>query len=220
MSGSVLSGPTPSFTKTVTGYRSAQTLMGDTLERIAQREMGDATRWHDLANLNGLAPPWISDSPISVDVGTVLLAGQDTVLIPSTAPIASGVSETPNVYGRDCLLLNGKISPSISGDVAVVAGVANLKQALEMRLGTHQGELVYHPSYGCRAYKLLGQGGTPLADQLAASWVAAAIRADPRVSSTSNVNASTSGDILAASGEAISIAGQRLPLGLSGGAGH
>lgn len=37
-------------------------LNGDTLERIAQRELGNALRWLDLVVLNELKPPYISDT--------------------------------------------------------------------------------------------------------------------------------------------------------------
>ncbi len=36
-------------------------MRGDTLERIAQRELGDALRWIDIVVLNNLKPPYISD---------------------------------------------------------------------------------------------------------------------------------------------------------------
>jgi phage baseplate assembly protein W len=215
MSGSLLTGPIPSFTKRVTGYRAAPIRTGDTPERIALRELGDASLWYDIVNLNDLRPPWIVDDPALAGPG-VLLSAQDTILIPSTAPAATGVAESPNVFGRDALLVNGQLAGDGAGDIAVVADVANLKQALENRLGTRPGELVYHGNYGCRAYTLLGRGATALSDQLAAAWVGAACRADPRVSSTTGMVASTVGDVLSVTGDAIAVNGKRIPVGLTG----
>jgi phage baseplate assembly protein W len=216
MSGSVLSGPVPPFQKTIRGYRAVAILVGDTLERIAERELGDAAQWYDLATLNALAPPWVTDDPAKAIPGKVLLAAQDTLLVPTSAPVATGVADAPDVFGTDCLLVAGQITGSPIGDVLTVSGPDNLKQALELRLGTRPRELVYHPDYGNRAYLLVGRGNTPLNEQLAASWVAASIRADPRVSSASDVKATTTGDVLAATGIAIAINGKRLPIGLPG----
>lgn len=216
MSGSTLTGPVPSLTQQIHGYRKAPIRTGDTLERIAQRELGNANQWYVLASLNKLRPPWITDDPALAVAGLVLLSAQDTILIPSTAPPSTGVAETPNVFGRDCLLVNGQLAGDAGGDVVVVADVDNLKQALELRLGARIGDLVYHPTYGNRAWYLLGKGSTPVADQLAASWIAAACRADPRVSAAS-FTASTQGDVLAATGTATAVDGKRLPVGLRSG---
>ena len=216
MSGSLLTGPAPSFTKTVTGYRKVQVLTGDTLERIAERELGDAAQWYDLAWLNNLSPPWITDDPTQAVAGSVLLSAQDTILVPSNAPPASGVAEAPNVFGRDCLLIQGQLSPDLNGDIAVVSDTANLDQALSMRLGTRPRELVYHPDYGNKAYLLLGRGGTPLADRLAAAWVGACLKADPRVSAVHNVVAQTTGDVLSVKALVTAVNGKRLPIGLPG----
>lgn len=216
MSGSLLTGPAPSFTKTVTGYRKVQTLSGDTLERIAERELGNAAQWYDLAWLNNLSPPWITDDPTQAVPGSVLLTAQDTILVPSTAPAASGVAEAPNVFGRDCRLDHGQVTADDGGDIAVVTDTANLDQALTLRLGTRPRELVYHPDYGNKAYLLLGRGGTPLADRLAAAWVGACLKADPRVSAVKSVVAQTTGDVLAVTAVVTAVNGKRLPIGLPG----
>lgn len=213
MSGSTLTGPVPSLTQQIRGYRKAAIRTGDTLERLAQRELGDAAQWYVLASLNKLQPPWLTDDPALAIPGKVLLSAQDTILIPTTAPPSTGVAETPNVFGRDCLLVNGQLAGDSTGDILVVADVDNLKQALELRLGARIGDLVYHPTYGNRAWYLLGKGSTPVADQLAASWIAAACRADPRVS-TAAFTATTTGDVLAATGTATAVDGKRLPVGL------
>jgi phage baseplate assembly protein W len=215
MSETTLTGPVPSFTQQITGYRKALIRTGDTLERIAQRELGDAAEWYVLASLNKLQPPWITDDPARAIPGRVLLSAQDSILIPSTAPPSTGVAETPNVFGRDCLLVAGQIAGGADGDILVVADIDNLKQALELRLGARIGDLVYHPTYGNRAWYLLGKGSTPVADQLAASWIAAACKADPRISAAS-FTATTTGDVLAATGTATAVDGKRLPIGLPG----
>jgi hypothetical protein len=213
MSGTTLTGPAPVFTQQIRGYRKAQIRPGDSPERIAQRELGDATQWYVLVNLNGLQPPWITDDPAQAVPGKVLLSAQDYILVPTSSPPASGVVETPNVFGRDLLVSGGRITAGPNGDCATIADIANLKQALELRLGCRTGELVYHPDYGNRAWYLLGRGNTPIADQLAAGWIARACKADPRISSAS-VTASTQGDALVVTGTAVTVDGKRLPVGI------
>jgi phage baseplate assembly protein W len=214
-SGSILTGTPPSFTKRITGYRAVDILVGDTLQRIALRELGDAAQWYDLAALNGLKSPYISDSP--VPGAGVKRAGQDTLLVPSSAPPATGVTQAPSVFGTDCRLVGGQLVADDAGDIATISDSANLKQALEMRLGTHPGDLVFHATYGCRAYTLLGRGGTPVVARLAAAFVGSAVRADPRVARAENTTASTQGDVLACSSIAVAMNGKRVPVGLGAG---
>jgi hypothetical protein len=216
MSGTLLTGPQPVFTKKTTGYRTVAIRPGDGPERIAQRELGDASLWYDIVALNGLRWPWITDDPAVAVPGVVLLSIQDTILVPSTAPDATAVAASPDVFGRDCLLTNGQISANPEGDIQTVGGPDNLAQAISLRLETHPGELVYHPDYGNRAYLLLGRANTPIADALAASWVASSVASDPRVASTEQMKASTQGDVLSVTGVAIAVDGKRLPIGLPG----
>jgi phage baseplate assembly protein W len=214
MSGStILTGPIPSFTKRLTGYRAVDILVGDTLQRIAMRELGDAAQWYDLVNLNALKPPYIVDDPALLGPG-LKLSGQDTLLVPSVAPPATGVALAPSVFGTDCFLQGRQLIADSSGDIATVAESSNLKQALEMALGTHPGDLVYHPQYGCQAYTLLGRGATPVVNQLAAAFVAKTINSDPRISRAQDTTATTVGDVLACSSTAVAVNGKRVPVGL------
>lgn len=212
MSG-MLTGPVPSFTQQVRAYRKAQIRPGDGLPRIAQRELGDAAQWYVLASLNNLQPPYITDDPAQAVPGRVLLSAQDFILVPTTGQATSGVVETPSVFGRDLLLRNGQLVPSPTGDFESVDDIANLKQALELRLGAIPGELIYHADYGNRAWLLLGRGNTPIANHLAAAWVARACKSDPRISAA-RITATSTGDVLAATGEAVTIDGKRLPVGI------
>lgn len=34
---------------------------GTTLFRVAEKELGDATQWYRIAELNGITDPWITD---------------------------------------------------------------------------------------------------------------------------------------------------------------
>ncbi len=48
------------FSRTLTGWRFVETLANDTMQGIAARELGDASRWVDLVNINGLTPPYLT----------------------------------------------------------------------------------------------------------------------------------------------------------------
>lgn len=71
----------PSFTNInpPDSVRQIRVLRNDTLERIAQRELGNALRWPEIVILNKLKPPYIDDT--SAD--HVKVPG-DTLLVPSS----------------------------------------------------------------------------------------------------------------------------------------
>jgi len=210
-----MSGSSP-FSASVTGFRQVRTRVGDTLQEIALRELADASKWHLLADLNGLVDPYIVSSLSEITGSGVILAGQP-IMIPATAPAPSGVSSTDDVFGIDLLLQQGKITASASGDFQTISGPANLTQALNNRLGTKPKELIFHPEYGCEVYELLGQGATPGDGGLAQVMVSKCIKSDPRVSSTSNVTATISGDSIAVNATAVAVTGQQVPTGIPGG---
>ena len=210
-----MSGATStSFTQSVTGYRSAETRVDDTMQKIAARELGDAARWYDIVALNNLLPPYITNSLASAGPN-VIFAGS-TILIPSPAPAPSGVADPEAIFGTDCLLQDGQLTANANGDVATISGVPNLVQALENRLETHPGDLTFHPTYGCKVYTLLGQGADQSTLQLAASFVASAIQADPRISSVEGAAVSVTGDTVAVSATAITVDGKKQPVGTTG----
>ena len=203
-------------TKAIAGFRRADTRLGDTVQKIALRETGDAANWYDIVALNGLLPPYLTDDFASASP-TVLWAGQQTIKIPAPAPAASGVADADAVFGTDMALTGGRLTATDSGDFAVVAGVPNLAQALGNRLATHPGDLLYHPEYGCSIYKLLGQGGTATANLYAAAQLARALRSDARISSVEDAVANLAGDTITASATAITVDGKRVPTGIPAG---
>ncbi|MDR3519154.1 MAG: DUF2634 domain-containing protein [Azospirillaceae bacterium] len=205
-----------SFTKTLTGYRRVDTRYGDSLLDVALRELGDAARWVDLANLNGLQPPYLTDDPAQASA-TVLLSGSQ-ILVPSSAPAASAVADATSVFGVDVLLgrdpVAGGVLSVAAGDLGSVSGVDNLAQALRNRLDTRPGELLYHPDYGCRVHELVGQGAGAAVAQLAVAFVTEAVLADPRIASTESMVATVTGDTIAVTGTAITVDGKKLPVGV------
>ena len=207
-----------STTKRISAFRRADTRRGDRLQDIAAREMGDAAKWPDLAALNGLLPPWITD-----DLGhaspTVLLAGQQQIKIPSASQAPSGVVDRDSVFGTDIAMPHGRLQVTASGDLATVSGVENLTQALTNRLASHTRDLQFHPDYGCDVYKLVGQGGTATTDRLAVTLVSRAVRSDGRVQSIARATGTIQGDRIAVQVDAVSVDGRRVSVGIPAGPG-
>lgn len=183
-----------SFYKNRPGIRRVLTIRNDTLQRIALRELGDASRWIELVNLNELKPPYIVNSKAEL-VANVLLAG-DPINIPAPKTTSNRLTDEDGVFLKDCKLTQGLLSAS-GGDVVTVRGVQNLKQALQIRIMTVKRDLLFHPTYGCYVSLLLGGGSGGATNSLAAFYVKSALQEDERVSSVTNVKASTTGDSIA-----------------------
>lgn len=133
---------------------------GQTLERIAQRELGDSNRWGEIVEVNGLKAPYVTDDLSDVRPG-VLRPG-DAFLIPTPAvngfsqvPAAKeikttkGLTELEKSLGTD-LKLTGDFDLSLSnaGDLEVVSGATNMAQAVLVKLGYQKGEVMRYPEMG------------------------------------------------------------------------
>lgn len=183
------------FDRPLGGFRLVDVLHGDSLQQLAARELGDASRWVDIANINNLLPPYITDDP-ALASDRVLLSG-GVLLVParSTPTAQTGTTELA-IYGTDLSLEDGDFSADESGDISVVSGRENLKQALQHAVVTERGELMWHPSYGSLIRSLLGAIGGASASLLAAQYVKATLRADFRVKEVASSKATISGDVV------------------------
>lgn len=131
-----------------------------TLERIAQRELGNSQRWGEIVELNNLRAPYIIQDP-SDTTQNVVHPGEK-LLIP--APLINGFSQVPTgkinsktrslselerSLGVD-LKLNEDFDLSLtaSGDLDVVAGTDNLAQAVLLKLSYEKGEVIRYPNLG------------------------------------------------------------------------
>lgn len=181
------------FEVPLSAVKLVEILHGDTLQSIAAREMQDAERWVELASANGLLPPYITGDP-ALAGGRVKLYGQ-LLKVPAVAS-ASAVSSSDmdEIYQRDIDLSTGFLEDDGAGELSVVSGMANLRQALSSRVRTEQGELMFHLDYGSRVRSILGAGNNPITMQLAAQYARAAIQSDPRVESIESASAAVSGD--------------------------
>jgi phage baseplate assembly protein W len=207
------------FTRTARGWRFVQTRVGDTLQAIALRTMGDAARWPELVWLNGLVPPYLTDDPAGGSAGVIAAGGTLKVL----APAASGVATTApadnaandaQVFGAGFRLTNGQLTAS-GGAFSLVAGRDNLRQALQIRLGTALGELIFHPRYGCDARRLIGAVNGPTKRLFGAAAVRRALAADSRIRRVASSTAAAVGDAVVISAVAEPVVGQPVAMQVS-----
>ena len=194
-----------SLDRPITGYRFVEVRSGDTLQRIAARELGDGARWPELVSFNALVPPFITDDPASIAEG-VARPGQ-FLRVPAAAVIASAEADPDEVFERD-VELRGRRLLGVDGDFAVVAGAANLKQALRHRVETEEGELSFHPTYGSGLMRVRGSVNGPTAGLLCAQLARAAVESDPRVSAVGRAEAVITGDAISVEVEVFPITGK------------
>jgi phage baseplate assembly protein W len=202
------------FDQILTGYRFVDTLYGDSLQEIAARELGDAARWPDIANINGLLPPYLTDDAARVEPG-VLLTGS-TILVPAQSAPGSIYANNPvSIYETDIELFDGLLSDDGAGDLVVVSGRSNLRQALRHRIETNVGELIFHPAYGCKARSLVGVVNGPLAEMLAEEFVSVALQMESRIEEVKSVSAVATGDVIEVFSDVQPITGKSTKFGVS-----
>lgn len=196
---------TRSYRRPLYGYRFVETRHGDTLQAIAARELGDASRWLEIVAHNDLVPPFITDDPAQARKGVVLTGSM--IRLPAPTPMVSAALDPDRVFGRDVRLQNGVLDAE-KGDFAVIAGRENLRQALRHRVETDRGELLFHREYGSRVRELMGAVSGPTALMLAAEYAKSAVVADPRIDEVTRAAAEIGGDVVRVSIEARPVAGR------------
>lgn len=198
------------FERALPSYRLVKTHHGDDLQAVANRELGDENRWSELVWLNNLIYPYLTDNPDLV-TPNVILTGQ-LLKVPAPKGVFTQEAETGQVYERDCQLHNKLLVADENGDLAIVAGVDNLKQQLKHRIDTPRGQLRRHPEYGCLVWRLKGTVTGPVAGALGSRHVRAALQADYRVSSVQSAVAVIVGDAVRITAKAEAIAGSSVDI--------
>jgi phage baseplate assembly protein W len=155
--------------------------------------------------------PYLTDDPAAVASGVFLTGGYIT--IPASSPGAQ--TNDPNaVFGQDIALTNGKLT-FVDGDIAVVSGLANLNQALTNAVGTDQGELLYHTSYGCLVRQIIGGKNDPTDVLLAADYAKTTVAADPRIASVSSAVGTAVGNAIVVTVDAVTVQGTTSSTGVT-----
>ena len=200
------------FDLNLEGWRYAETLFGDTLQRVALRELGDASRWAELAWINDLIPPYLTDDP--TQSGAQVLLNGGALIIPSATQVTTA-TDPALVFESDCALTDGLLSIDDSGDIAVVSGEANLRQQLRNRVGTRNGGLMFHPDYGCLVRRLIGGLTGRKSGLLAAHYVRLSLSQDYRVQDVLSCTAEVVGDRISVTARVQPISGRPIDLTLS-----
>lgn len=196
---------TTRFDRELFGFRFVEIRHGDTLQAIAARELGDGARWHEIVAYNNLVAPFITDDPAQARPG-VALSG--TLLrVPAPTPVVETTINPEEVFETDIELNRGQIMAD-RGDMVLVAGRANLRQALRHRIETDRGELLFHTGYGSRVRSVIGAVNGPTAALLTAQYARAAVQADPRVERVTRAEAQVVGDVVNASVEVEPVTGR------------
>ena len=92
------------------------------------------------------------------------------------------------IYGVDIKLTQtGDVAVNANGDLALISGLDNLKQAIRILLRTPQGWFFEAPTYGSRLEHYWGKPNTPQTRYSAARDVQEALMADPRIIKVENI---------------------------------
>jgi hypothetical protein len=193
-------------------FRIAKVQRGDTIKVLALRLLGDSGRWKELALLNNLKAPFISD------VGGVdVLAPGDDILYPfeggegpgaeivniSTVKEDEALSVAEQAFGRDIRLRSSRegetqltdFTINQSGDLDTIVGIPNVEQAIKVKFSTEKGELTVHPSFGARFP--IGKKITTESFNTFQIQVQSTIYSDNRVESVESISFTNIGDLLA-----------------------
>jgi hypothetical protein len=132
-------------------------LATDDLQTIAARVFGDPDKFRDIAILNNLKAPYISEAG-----GNGVLKPGDKILIPKYSGsgstgivrnkeynITKELRESEKAMGVDLRVnADGDLVVSNTKDLSLIAGMNNISQAVALRIGYQKGSLKRHVSIG------------------------------------------------------------------------
>jgi len=152
------------------GFEEIVIGQGDTLQSIAARRLLDPHKWVDIAAINNLRPPFITNGamiPNTLQIGSKIIipiskpGGQQRVW--TTGDVPFGQSQSEAHLGTDIELVqlaSGRYGWAVdvahgATDASLVYGIENVSQGIGSRLRTNQGENIINPRVGLP--RLVGQ---------------------------------------------------------------
>lgn len=174
--------------------------VGDTLQALASKHLGDSSRWQDLAAFNGLVWPYLDFTGTGYGPGMVPPAGRvlgqgDLLQLPAPGDDVSGPAQ--DLVGAD-VRQDGR---------GLVEGMENLLAATLRRIRTPLGYLPHHPTYGSRIWTYLGKAVDETLLLSLRLDLAECLRQDPRIRTVNAVAAYLDGDAIYVSSECETVVG-------------
>lgn len=196
---------TTQFDRPLVGYRFADTFYGDTLQDVALRELGDASRWLELIAYNNLLPPYLVDDPQLARAG-VIVTGRP-ILVPAPGRRTDHI-DVDSALGTDIQMGPGGDLLTDGRDFVLVSGAPNLVQALRNRVNSDRGDLPYHPGYGGDVRRLIGVVNGPTKGLIGARASRTTVLQDPRVTHVRSADAREAGDVINITVDCETVAGR------------
>lgn len=182
----------------------------DTIQSVALRELGAATKWIAIAEINNLDYPYIDPelSPEERDAqGKSVAVTGDAIIIPIVDRRDRTLDQQYVRPVEDYYELRFKrdlemgsdgdiIVDDANDDLRTEGGIANLKGALNRRLQIERGELSYHPRYGSLLQTLPGETGDVRLIARARIESIQAMLQDPRLSQLLSLTAEIDSDVM------------------------
>lgn len=167
----------------------AMVRMNDSPMDMANRELGNFEAWRDIVALNGLVPPYFSNTK---SLGVAGPGDQLFLPAPNGAPVPQATtppSYTNNYLGVDLFLgpINQQMLPW-TGDFQVISGYQNLAFSLGRRLQTALTNLIYHPDFGSRIPPEVGSITDESIAGILQAYTTSCLTSDPRVAKVISVN--------------------------------
>lgn len=179
---------------------------GETLADVAEAYLGDRSAWPTVARLNDMTSAW------TLPDGTPLSAG-DVILAPAPA-VGGGLQQghDGDIWGTDLLLRDKDLVlvGNTPTDFASVSGPNNYRQALQVRLGTVQGDSAVWPTLGLP--RVVGEPSTAEQAGLVASHARSQLLADRRTAGVEDIVVTDAGPSLLVDAVVRPVSGPRLPV--------